>query len=94
MGDFERDRRNGDPELRAQLEELRADFSELKEQIEAVMQKQDAQTAATAALVEAWQTGTGVVKFIKWLASVSGALATLWAITHADMDAMLKAIFK
>jgi len=101
MGDFDKDRRHEDKELKAQLAELRADFSELREDfsglqsnLEKVMTKQDAQTAATSALVEAWNTGTGVVKFVKWLAGLVGAVGVILAIFHADTDAMIKSIFK
>lgn len=94
MGELDRERRMGDREMAAQLGELRADISDLKEQIDALAQAESAQTAATAELVEAWNTGTGVVKFVKWLASVIGALGVLWAVFHADTETLIKSIFK
>lgn len=89
----DQERRQHDTENRGQLAELRADVSELSEKVEAIIEqqaaimlRQDAQTTATAALVEAWNTGTGLVKFIKWAAVLSGSVATLAAVWHAGLS--------
>lgn len=85
MGDFDKDRRQNDVDIAGivlQIAEIRADISELKE-------GQEAQANATAALIEAWNTGTGLVKFIKWLAGVSISIATIWAAFHFDFNAMV-----
>jgi len=103
MGDFgrEHDRRLNDFDIATQLAELRADVADLaasQVELAAAQEKlaasQDAQAKATAALVEAWNTGTGLVKFVKWLASFAGACATIWAVTHADLATLAKSIFK
>jgi roadblock/LC7 domain-containing protein len=83
-----------DIEIKGQIAELRADVADLKDQLEVVMQNQDAQTQATAALVEAWNTGTGVVKFVKWLAGLVGAVGVILAASHADFGALAKTFTK
>jgi len=95
----EQERRHNDTETRVQIAELRADVSDLSEKIEGIIEqqaaiilRQDTQTNATAALVEAWNTGTGVVKFIKWAAGVSAAVVTLSAVWHADFAALIHAM--
>lgn len=90
----EQDRRQNSREIETQLAELREDFSDLKQQIDDISEKQDAQANATAALVEAWNTGTGLVKFIKWAAVLSGSVATLTAVWHADFAAFFSALHK
>jgi hypothetical protein len=103
MGDFDRehDRRVNDFNIATRLAELRADVSDLaasQVELAAAQERlsvsQEAQANATAALVDAWNTGTGLVKFVKWLASFAGACATIWAVTHADLATMAKSIFR
>lgn len=55
--------------LQAELEELREDVKDL--------------TKSTKALVEAWNTATNVVKFVKVLATIMAALSAVYFyITH------------
>lgn len=51
----------------------------LRVEIAALETKVDQLSADVKGLVEAWQTASGVVAFVKWLAGVSTALAILWA---------------
>lgn len=88
----EPDRRQNSREVEAQIAELRADISDLNEKLESVIEKQDAQAEATGALVEAWNTGTGLVKFIKWAAVLSGSIATLAAVWHAGFSAFFDTV--
>lgn len=95
----EQERRHNDIETRVQIAELRADVSDLNEKVEAIMEqqaaimtRQDTQAAATASLVEAWNTGTGLVKFIKWAAVLSGSIATLAAVWHAGFSAFFDSV--
>lgn len=51
----------------------------LRVEIAALETKVDQLSTDVKGLVEAWQTASGVVAFVKWLAGVSTALAILWA---------------
>jgi hypothetical protein len=54
-----------------------------KEEFERLESKVDDLTASTKALVEAWQTATGVVKFVKYLSTFIAAVGTVWFfVTH------------
>lgn len=35
-----------------------------------------------SALLTAWQTAQGVVRFVKWLGSIATAVTALWAVIH------------
>lgn len=50
--------------LQDEVKELRSEVKEL--------------TASTKALVEAWDTATNVVKFVKLLASIVAAIGVIW----------------
>ena len=70
------------PELCRELTKLKDDIASLHRQADAVtttLQAQNEQMALTdakiGALLEAWETGQGVAKFIKWLAPIVAALA-------------------
>lgn len=46
-------------------------------------QKVDELTESTKALVEAWRTANGVVKFVKWVSTFVAAVGVIWLfITH------------
>lgn len=61
--------RNDDQSFHSELKELR-------EEVQAL-------TASTKALVEAWNTATNVVKFVKVLSSVMAAVAAIYFfVTH------------
>lgn len=64
--------------LAVEIAELRADVSDLAE-------AQASQTAATADLVAAWRTATGLVVFIKWLSGLVAAMLVLKAVTSAGV---------
>lgn len=62
------ERRQGDVELallRQDVEEMKADMRELKDEVKS--------------LLEAWNTATGLLKFIKWTVGVAATIATLIA---------------
>lgn len=50
--------------LEVRVESLASEVSELKDQVKA--------------LVEAWRTANGLVKFIKWAAGIASALVVLY----------------
>ncbi len=51
----------------------------LRIEIAALENKVDQLSTDVKGLVEAWQTASGVVAFVKWLAGISTAAAVLWA---------------
>lgn len=62
------ERRQSDVELallRQDVEEMKADMKELKDEVKS--------------LLEAWNTATGLLKFIKWAVGIAAAAATLVA---------------
>lgn len=62
------ERRQSDIELallRQDVEEMKDDLRELKTEVKG--------------LLEAWNTATGLLKFVKWLVGLAAAMATAWA---------------
>jgi hypothetical protein len=51
----------------------------LRHEIAALEAKVDQLSTDVKGLVEAWQTASGVVAFVKWLAGISTAAAVIWA---------------
>lgn len=51
--------------LRQDMDEMKADMKELKGQVKE--------------LLEAWNTASGLVRFVKWLAGLAAAIGILWA---------------
>lgn len=51
----------------------------LRHEIAALENKVDQLSADVKGLVEAWQTASGVVAFVKWLAGAVTAIGILWA---------------
>lgn len=45
-----------------------------------IAQRLDSLETSTKALVQAWETATGIVKFVKVMAGLATALAGLWAL--------------
>jgi hypothetical protein len=62
------ERRSSDVEIAL----LHQDMDELKK----AMTKLEGQVAG---LLEAWNTATGLVKFVKWAATLAAAVGILWA---------------
>lgn len=87
------ERRLNSIEISAQLAELRADIADLAEAQEFQAKALETQATAVSGLLDAWTTATGLVRFIKWLAGVAAALATLRAIAASDLDIFLHKIF-
>lgn len=56
---------NAPPSMKADIEQLRADLADLR--------------ADVKDLLEAWNTATGMVRFVKWLSTFATALAVLYA---------------
>ena len=90
------ERRVGQSEIEAQLTELRRDCSDLQESIaermDSIDQRMLAMESGISGLLEAWNTGRGVVSFIKWSAGLAAAIATLTACYTADLQALVHAI--
>ena len=71
--------------LAIQIAELRADVADLAA-------AQTEQAEATADLVSAWRTATGLVVFIKWLSGLVASLLVLKAITSAGLAALWRSL--
>lgn len=56
------------PVTKAEFDVLVAEFREMR--------------TDTRALVEAWQTAGGVVKFVKWLSTFVAAVGSLWLVVR------------
>lgn len=52
--------------------------ADLAEKVDDLARKVDHLTAQTANLVEAWNTATGMLKFIKWGAGLVAAITAAW----------------
>jgi hypothetical protein len=50
---------------------LEADISDLREEVAALR-------GDIKGLVEAWQTASGLAKFVKWVASIATAVGVIW----------------
>lgn len=70
MMPYDREPRPMSPETENAL--LRKDVRELTERIQSLEK-------SVAGLVEAWNTASGVVKFVKWMASIATAIGILIA---------------
>lgn len=71
--------------LAIQIAELRADVADLAA-------AQTEQAEATADLVSAWRTATGLVVFIKWLSGLVASLLVLKAITSEGLAALWRSL--
>jgi len=63
------------PESEIELAEIRQDIAELRCDI--------------AGLLEAWNTANGVVKFVKWIAAIAGALTTIYVACAVSKDIVI-----
>lgn len=65
-----------------QMAMMRRDFEELSEKVDrnecAVLGALDRQSKSLEGLVDAWNNGTGLVKFVKWFAPIAVAVISLW----------------
>ena len=50
---------------------LEADITDLREDVAALR-------ADIKGLVDAWQTASGLAKFVKWVASIATAIGVIW----------------
>ena len=67
-----------------QMAMMRRDFEELSEKVDrnecAVLGALDRQSKSLEGLLEAWNNGTGFVKFMKWFAPVAAACISVYHI--------------
>ena len=71
-------------DMALQMALMRRDFEELSEKVDrnecAVLGALDRQSKSLEGLVEAWNNGTGFVKFMKWFAPVAAACISVYHI--------------
>jgi len=69
-------------DMALQMAMMRRDFEELSEKVYrnecAILGALDRQSKSLEGLVDAWNNGTGFVKFVKWFAPVVVACISLW----------------
>lgn len=66
-----------------EMELLRRDLLDVKQAVASRDKSLDELTESVSGLVEAWNTGTGMVTFIKWLSTAIAAISLVW---HAVKD--------
>lgn len=69
-------------DMTLQMALMRRDLEELSEKVDrnesAVLGALDRQSKSLEGLVDAWNNGTGLVKFVKWFAPIAVAVISLW----------------
>ena len=70
-------------DMAKELELLRRDLRTVDSSLVARDKSLDELTESVKGLVEAWNTGTGMVTFIKWLSTFVAAISLVW---HAIKD--------
>lgn len=58
---------------------MQVDIAVLKSDMERLSQAVEENSRSTRELVEAWQAATGLVRFVKWLAGLAGAIGVIYA---------------
>ena len=76
----------------ADVERLAIQIAELRADVVDLAAAQAEQAEATADLVNAWRTATGLVVFIKWLSGLVASLLVLKAITSAGLAALWRSL--
>lgn len=66
------------PERRTPDGVLQRVLEEFSDKLDAMNQKIDKRDAQLEDLVSAWNTGKGLVAFVKWVAGVVGAVGVIW----------------